>query len=223
MALYDGFVEDLASTSNRSVLVHYGVKGMKWGIRRYQNEDGTRTHEGKEREKATRLMRKYELDPKEISKSPDVGSDTVDAVYLDHRQKILTPTDKDSDQVKAAKNAIFNNDDVYMNPNRKDENSEKRHEVATQYCDEFWDLTKQYDDNWEHVPEKKLRDLWNKYRDLYSEALFADSGIAKPDKSSVKAVSKVYRDLEKLEGHINYIFGSIQLKNFANATIDSLT
>ena len=29
--------------------MHYGVKGQKWGIRRYQNEDGTLTKEGKER------------------------------------------------------------------------------------------------------------------------------------------------------------------------------
>lgn len=30
-------------------LTHAGVKGMKWGVRRYQNKDGTLTPEGKER------------------------------------------------------------------------------------------------------------------------------------------------------------------------------
>ena len=28
-------------------LAHYGVKGMKWGVRRYQNKDGSLTSEGK--------------------------------------------------------------------------------------------------------------------------------------------------------------------------------
>ena len=30
-------------------LQHYGIPKMKWGIRRYQNEDGTYTEEGKAR------------------------------------------------------------------------------------------------------------------------------------------------------------------------------
>lgn len=30
-------------------LYHWGIKGMKWGVRRYQNEDGTLTAAGKKR------------------------------------------------------------------------------------------------------------------------------------------------------------------------------
>ena len=30
-------------------LYHYGIKGQKWGIRRYQNEDGTLTEAGRKR------------------------------------------------------------------------------------------------------------------------------------------------------------------------------
>ena len=33
-------------------LYHHGIKGQKWGVRRFQNPDGTRTAAGKERERA---------------------------------------------------------------------------------------------------------------------------------------------------------------------------
>lgn len=32
-------------------LYHHGIKGMKWGVRRYQNPDGTLTEEGKKRKR----------------------------------------------------------------------------------------------------------------------------------------------------------------------------
>lgn len=34
---------------DNNVLVHYGVRGQKWGIRRFQNKDGSLTSAGKKR------------------------------------------------------------------------------------------------------------------------------------------------------------------------------
>ena len=39
-------------------LKHYGVLGMKWGVRRYQNKDGSLTPTGKKRAKKTPLTEK---------------------------------------------------------------------------------------------------------------------------------------------------------------------
>ena len=39
---------------NERELIHYGIKGMKWGILRYQNADGTLTAAGRMRDRMTR-------------------------------------------------------------------------------------------------------------------------------------------------------------------------
>lgn len=39
-------------------LYHHGVKGMKWGVRRYQNPDGTLTDEGRKRFKNEKHLNK---------------------------------------------------------------------------------------------------------------------------------------------------------------------
>lgn len=36
-------------TYDNNMLAHYGIKGQSWGVRRFQNEDGTLTEEGKAR------------------------------------------------------------------------------------------------------------------------------------------------------------------------------
>ena len=50
-------------TSWDSELCHHGIKGQKWGIRRFQNEDGTLTDAGKKRyldSDESRLNKKYQ-------------------------------------------------------------------------------------------------------------------------------------------------------------------
>lgn len=35
--------------NNQTELCHHGIKGQKWGVRRFQNKDGTLTPEGRKR------------------------------------------------------------------------------------------------------------------------------------------------------------------------------
>lgn len=49
-------------------LYHYGIRGMRWGIRRYQNKDGSLTPAGEKRlndyksKESERITKKYQVD-----------------------------------------------------------------------------------------------------------------------------------------------------------------
>lgn len=51
-------------------IAHHGVKGQRWGVRRYQNEDGSLTEAGKRKAEKTEIK----SDAKKLSKAGIPGS-----------------------------------------------------------------------------------------------------------------------------------------------------
>jgi hypothetical protein len=80
--------------SDGTELIHYGILGQKWGIRRYQNEDGTLTDAGKKRyaslENASeKYSGKIEKSQAKISKMTDTDYKRRKTAKLTYKQEKL--------------------------------------------------------------------------------------------------------------------------------------
>ena len=67
---------------NDEYLMHHGVKGMKWGVRRYRNKDGTLTPVGKQ-------QLRYRRRAISSNKTIDDVNDILKSMNSDDLSKIL--------------------------------------------------------------------------------------------------------------------------------------
>lgn len=78
-------------------LYHYGVQGMKWGVRRYQNKDGSLTNAGRKRQ-AKVDDKAQKKDRKAASKNRRTLSDAdlkkrIERIKMEKQLKDLTAED----------------------------------------------------------------------------------------------------------------------------------
>ena len=90
-------------------LAHHGIKGQKWGVRRFQNADGTRTAAGKKRRSKEEPDLEKSLDPKVLYKNRDKLSDAeldkkLNRLRKENELKRMSESEKKDN--KAAKLAV---------------------------------------------------------------------------------------------------------------------
>lgn len=141
---------------DENFLMHHGIKGQKWGVRRFQNLDGTRTAAGKNRygsnsfnNKSNEVSNKNALkkEQKEIRKAEKQKQKEIEKWTQDVEQNWYKSYNKASD--------IINKELVKINNNPK-------------YSDEALDDPKIY---------KEYVDLIDKtWRKIYTDQLKKDFG-----------------------------------------------
>lgn len=105
-------------------LVHHGIKGQKWGVRRFQNEDGSLTSEGYQR---------YQKDSKKLQR------------FQDRTDKYHLKTEQSLTRLKKKSRRSMTSDDSLVRTARKYRSNHKRYQQSLRRANRFYKkMEKQY-------------------------------------------------------------------------------
>lgn len=164
-------------------LAHHGIKGQKWGVRRYQNADGTLTAEGRKRaglgpEKKESSVKKLVKDAKDrAAKKKQVSAEEQHENLKNHVRKHPEKIYKFRDEFSEAEiNKLVS----------QIESDRKLKDIRNQEIQRGWDKVNRISNNLGTLSNLTNNSIntWNNSASIYNALI--DNGVIKTEKKMPK-------------------------------------
>ena len=129
-------------------LYHFGIKGMKWGVRRYRNSDGSLTKAGKKHQ----AKEEYRSAKRAASKKYTHDINTADSTYAKAVSKRDAELKSTSEKFKGKQKAI---DSYYKKEIRKNQSKADKHKEDM----DFWGEGNPYYNESKRKYDKRLQNI----------------------------------------------------------------
>lgn len=135
-------------------LMHHGIKGQKWGVRRFQNADGSYTDAGKRRAQQEEKANVKNMSDEDLTKS-------VKRLSLEKTYKNLTKQPETPSALESSKKAVDATSELVRQAKRLDQDSRKTAKKTR------LDLSKKTDKELREEISREL--LERQYNDLFAK------------------------------------------------------
>ena len=199
---------EYVKTDYDNELYHFGIKNQKWGIRRYQNPDGSLTPAGKARykrieNKEYRLTMKSYRERDRIEKKYNAGKESYNDLinskkYKNWEKKQKALNKEMSNEYKAFRDDVKKENEKYASKDKEKLNSYKDKEIAKlQKTQEAYDkyynkhnekLSKNPEKNEKKI--KKLQENYIKGKDEVSKQMNAVKNMTYADMKTEKSLKR---------------------------------